>query len=534
MRSAALLFCSVAPLFTAGRVHAIEASGRDESIVRVADAVDRAIAASWPSDASPAPIADDATFLRRVWLDVVGDIPTPEHLVAFEFDRSSDKRRRVVQGLLGDEHYGLNWARYWRDVILARRLEPRAITAEPALVADLANWLNVNEGWDAVATRFITATGDVRENGAAALIFAQDGRTEEIAAEASRIFLGMQIQCAQCHDHPYDSWKREQFHELAAFFPRVAVRPVQSATRRSFSVFGSDRAGRGRGDEGRRPELEHHMPDLDDPQATGRQMQPRFFLTGATVSIGTSDEERRQVLSRYFSKNVWFANSVVNRMWMELVGAGFYEPVDDMGPERSSSAPEALEILAEGFAENQFELKWLVETICATEAYQRESRPRRESGVAPFLANVPQPLRADQLLNAVMSAVDLADLPGERRGVRRTGFRASFGEPFAFDPSEARCDVGSSLPQELYLMNSPELNRLIDGRRRSWLGALQREYEDPSELIREVYLRVLTRLPDSAEEAELLAYFAAEETTAESLQDLAWALLNSAEFRYRR
>src|SRR5689334_8169096 len=126
-----------------------------------------------------APRIDDATYLRRVWLDIVGDIPTPEHVTAFVLDPAKDKRERVVRELLDKPQYGQNWARYWRDVILSRRLEDRSQLVSNALVADLTEKLNKNETWDKIATEFITATGDVRENGATAIQAAQDARTEE-------------------------------------------------------------------------------------------------------------------------------------------------------------------------------------------------------------------------------------------------------------------------------------------------------------------------------------------------------------------
>ena len=242
-----------------------------------------------------APRTDDATFARRVWLDIVGDIPAPEELTAFLLDPAPDKRAQLVKKLLADPHYGLNWARYWRDVILFRALDDRSQLVANPLEADLGKWLNENRPWNQIATEFVTAHGDVREVGSTAIMMAQDGQTEEIAAEVSRIFLGVQIQCAQCHDHPYDRWKREQFHELAAFFPRVTVRPVRDLTKRSFEVVGQDRFGRnGRAmNPANRATAEHMMPDLEDPQAPGTQMEPKFFLTSTTVPWGTTDEQRR-------------------------------------------------------------------------------------------------------------------------------------------------------------------------------------------------------------------------------------------------
>ena len=249
------------------------------STEQVARQVDALLAEEvFKPDTKLAPRVDDATYLRRVWLDIVGDIPTPEHVTAFLLDPAKDKRERVVRELLANPQYGQNWARYWRDVIMYRRLEDRAAIVSNPLTVTLTEKLNENEPWDKIATEFITATGDVRENGATAIQMAQDGRTEETTAEVSRIFLGIQIQCAQCHDHQTDSWKREQFHELAAFFPRIAVQPVQSPTRRTFEVVADDRPG-----ERRRPN-----PNQDQRRRRSRSTSCRILTTPPRRARGCS------------------------------------------------------------------------------------------------------------------------------------------------------------------------------------------------------------------------------------------------------
>jgi hypothetical protein len=382
--------------------------------------IDELIAAEvFTKDTKLAPKIDDATYLRRVWLDIVGDIPTPEHVTAFVLDPAKDKRERVVNELLEDPQYGQNWARYWRDVILSRRLEDRAQIVANALVTDLTERFNKNERWNKIAAQFITATGDVRENGTTAILMAQDARAEETTAEMSRIFLGIQIQCCQCHNHPYDRWKREQFHEFAAFFPRMALRPVQSPTRRTFELISDDRpAGRQNPNaQNRRGKPEHYMPDLEDPSAPGTKMQPKFFLTSAKLEFGSTDEERRDSAAKWMTVNPWFATAFANRIWAELVGEGFYQPIDDIGPDRKASAPKAIAELSRGFSRSGYDIKWLFRVICATDAYQRESRPRREVDGTAFVANVAQPLRSDQMFNAILTAVDV-DEPAEasRRG----------------------------------------------------------------------------------------------------------------------
>jgi hypothetical protein len=501
--------------------------------------VDRAI--SEESSATEYELAartDDAVFLRRVWLDLVGDIPTAGQVTAFVLDPSPEKREHMIRQLLDDPHYGQNWARYWRDVIFFRALdEQQSLQAVNALEVDLADQLNANRPWSEIAEGFVTAQGDVREQGNTAIVVAQEGRTEETTAEISRILLGVQIQCAQCHDHPYDRWKREQFHELAAFFPRVGVRPVNLVNRRSFEVFGSDRfAARRRGDNDTRPEPEHLMPDLENPGAPGATMQPRFFLTGAELPVGSTDRERREQLADWLTSNEWFAIALVNRVWAELVGEGFYEPIDDIGPDRTATAPKALRVLATYFEKSNYDLKWLMRTICQTEAYQRESRPRRDGGGTAFAANVPQPLRSDQLFNALYTALALEEAPpaGRSNPRRNNDPRRQFAEVFGYDPSIAREEISSSIPQVLALMNSAEVQRAVSARSTQLLGKLLGELPDDSALVEELFLRCLSRLPTSGELNAALEYRRESASRGEAFEDLLWSLVNTAEFQHRR
>jgi hypothetical protein len=520
------------------------------SITQTARQVDQLLADEvFTADTKLSPRVKDSTFLRRVWLDIVGDIPSPEHVTAFLLDPAAGRREQVVRELLENPQYGQNWARYWRDVILMRRLEDRATIVANSLVVSLAEKLNHNESWNKIAAEFITATGDVRENGATAIIMAQDGRTEETTAELSRIFLGIQIQCSQCHDHPYDRWKREQFHELAAFFPRIAVRPVQSPTRRSFEVVADDRPLARRrqnaGMEGRRGEPEHMMPDLENPTAPGTRMQPKFFLTAAHLPLGATDAKRRSTVAQWMTENSWFATALVNRIWAELVGEGFYEPIDDIGPDRTPSAPKAVALLSRRFAESGHDVKWLFRVICATDAYQRECRPRRETDGTPFVANVAQPLRSDQLYNALLTATDgdeSDDILNRRRRARSMGrsggvpnVRQQFGTVFGYDPSDPRETVTSSIPQALAMMNGARTNVAVRAsEQKAVLSRLLAEIDDDEALITELYLRTLSRQPTGKELDLALDFRESTRNRSAAFEDLFWALLNSAEFAHRR
>ena len=216
------------------------------------------------------------------------------------------------------------------------------------------------------------------------------------------------------------------------------------------------------------------MPDLDDPAAPGTRMQPKFFLTDAKLPFGTPDAERRGTLAEWMTDNPWFADRVVNRMWAELVGEGFYEPIDDIGPERTPSAPKAVDFLSRSFAESGYDVKWLFRVICATDAYQRESRPRRDVGWhavrrqrGPAAAERPavqrdadggrcgRIRRADGTAAGAASA-GVADSYGRNATVRKA-FEAAFG----YDPSDPRETVTSSIPQALAMMNGARINLAV-------------------------------------------------------------------------
>lgn len=490
------------------------------------------------SGAEPAPPADDQTFLRRASLDVIGVPPSPAEITAFSLDATPGKRAAAIERLLASPRFGENWARYWRDVIMYRRTEDRALIVGPTLEAYLTKALNEDPHWDKIARRFVTASGDIREEGATGLIMAQMGGAEETTAEVSRIFLGIQIQCAQCHDHPTDRWKREQFHELAAFFPRVSIRPVRvDGKRRSFAVVSVDRGRRKRPKNPRQGALEHYMPDLDHPEQDGKLMRPAFFVTGQELETGTPDAKRRETIAEWITDrdNRWFARAFVNRMWSELVGRGFYEPVDDIGPDRYCAAPKTLNYLSDRFAGSRFNVKWLFRTITSTDAYRRQSRSRGDDESAPFVAACPQRLRGDQLFNAL---VEVLEIPEPRRPQRGRNYRQALSGPrgrvnqtFGYDPSILRDDIAGSIPQALFLMNSPELARAMSGRQRATaLGRLLAEVPDDESLLTELYLRCLAREPRETELATCLDHVRAADDRTEAFEDILWALVNSTEF----
>ena len=532
-KSALALACLLLPL------SAWTHSAAAEDPAHAAREVDRLLGVEVLQGKQLAPPVDDAAYLRRVSLDIIGEPPTPEEITAFVLDPASDKRPRAVSRLLSNPLYGQNWARYWRDVIMARRSNERALDlAGNSLVVYLTRQFNEGRGWDVITRSFITATGKVSSDGDTALAYAQEGKAEETAAETARVFLGIQLQCAQCHDHPYDSWKREQFHQLAAYYPRVILRRLPYEVLQDFEITSIEKVRGG----GRNKALpEHYMTDLKDPKAKGTLTQPLFFLGGPAEEEGMADAERRKTLAARITAqdNPWFAKALVNRIWAELLGRGFYEPIDDLGVDRKCAGPKTLDYLSQQFVASGYDLRWLLTTITASEAYRRQGRARAESDQAPFTSVVIQPLRSDVLFSLLSVSLQVYDLDQIKEKKNQRGRpvspRMQFEQLFGFDPSLPRDEVSSSISQALMLMNSPQIARAMRAEtQKSPLGRLVAAETNNELVLDELYLRTLSREPSSVELATALSHIKQTGNRKTAYEDILWALVNSAEFRERR
>ena len=491
---------------------------------------------------------DDEAFARRVYLDVTGVPPSPDQLAAFLADDAKDKRARLIDRLLDDPEYARNWARYWRDVV---KFHAAATNPAQARFDYLESWLAerfaANAPWDEIATGLITAEGRNDQNGATVFSLAQMAQPVEMAAEASRIFLGVQIQCAQCHDHPTDPWKREQFHEFAAFFAGSRARRIYDDGRRIPAFELVVPAGRPR----------YAMPDLEDPQKQV-PVEPHFFLAsaGEVVPSGLGASERRGLVASYITgqDNPWFSRAFVNRVWYALVGEGFYNPIDDMGPTREANAPEVLEALATQWQQGGYDVKWLFRTILNTKAYQRASRSTdTAAGRTPFASICPSQLRADQIVSALVQALDLPFDRGPADGRGRMMANAAQGggagaamrnprfDPrtglnvlFGVDPSTPNDEVLGTIPQALFMMNGPAIHQALEARRGGVITEVLASTADDHRALEAVYLRVLSRRPNDRESAACLGYLDEVGDRREAFEDIYWSLINSTEFVSRR
>jgi hypothetical protein len=490
----------------------------------------------------PAKVMRDEEFIRRVSLDVAGKLPTPDQVIGFIRSTDKEKRAKLIDRLVTSHDFAENLARYWRDVI-----KYRATNENPNLIRypKLEEWLTEqfqkNRPWDEISTELITATGDNAENGATVLQVAHTAQAVEMAGEVSRIFLGVQIQCAQCHDHPNDPWKREQFHEFAAFFA------------------GTRFQRKGKAGAGQAPpsfEISHQkaanysMPDLKNPQKS-IPVQPKFFFADkAALPKNLTPVQKHALIASYVTgqDNPWFAKAFINRVWYNLNGEAFYTPVDDIGPTRTAIAPEALDALAKAWESTGYDIRWLYRTVLNTQTYQREFRPTSTAaGKTPFASNCPTRLRPDQILDALAQAINFpvntpagaarkAEIPkaaqAARLGVnpRRTQLNNLFG----VDPSTPNEEVFGTIPQALFMMNSPEINRSIQADKGKVLGEILAVAPTPRVALEALYLKVLARRPTPKEVDVCDHYLRQAGSPREGFEDILWALVNSTEFISRR
>ena len=479
----------------------------------------------------------DEQFLRRVWLDLTGALPMPADLDDFLKDRDPNKRAKVIDQLLDSKAYAAHWARYWRDVIGARVTDPLARVTARHFETWMQAQLKANRSWAAVVRDILTASGAVRfndpdSNGAAFFLLSRRGAdaVTERAAETSRVFLGIQIQCAQCHDHPSDRWKRRQFHELAAYFARARERFVFEEKRivgvRLVSV----------------PFGEYQMPGREDPKKK-TSLQPRF-LDGKAAGERLSDPKRRQSLADAITakENPWFAAAYVNRLWGELLGQSFCQPVDDLGPEKEVVFPTVLTRLAGAFRGSDYDVKALFRAILNSAAYQRQIRPGESADEHLLFASIyPRRLPADALWKSLTGALGRMGPPvgmGPRRPMgpfaRFFGLEAQFQQEFAYDPSSRPEEVEGSVSQALLMMNNPVINQKIRATGTNLLARILKSYSDDGEALRMLYLRALARRPTARELVRCRQHIGTVGSRAEAFEDILWALLNSTEFQTRR
>lgn len=482
----------------------------------------------------------DEEFVRRVFLDLTGHLPIPGDIRQFMVNKSPNKRAELIDELLKSKQFAEYMTGYWMDVINARATDRQSLI----LAGNFKNWmqqqLSDNVSWGEIVRQMLTANGELKfdqstsENGAAYFLLSRRGNDAptERAAEASRIFMGVQIQCAQCHDHPFDSWKRIQFHQFAAYLSKVRERPIRDEDKkrivglRLVSV----------------PFGEHQMEDTDNPKKK-TTVFPKFLNGDAPRGFRTNDMMRRNALAESITSkdNPYFAAAFVNRVWGELMGQSFYTPVDDLGPQREAMLPDVIARLAGSFRGSNYDIKQLYRDIMNTDAYQRKIRLGKSTEEHLLAtASYPTRLRAEALFQSLEGVLGKLDNSRFFQGRRPNPFARNFGlegqfvKEFHFDPSTKPEEVEGSIPQALLLMNNPIINQKIEAKTGNILSYILRAYPDNRKALHIVYLRTLARHPSDSELLRCLSHVREVGNRSEAFEDILWTLINSTEFQTRR
>lgn len=547
----------------AGGIHVAKISEKDWKSASTqalqAGEIDRLIAAELKSaKIDPAPPTSDEQFIRRVYLDLTGKLPQPSDVNAFAADKDSNKRAKLIDKLLDSPDFATHWARYWRDVIATRLTDFRGRALMRPFERWLAEQFKENRSWDKITSDILTFSGEARyddttdKTGPGFFLMSRSmtDAPQEQAAETARVFLGIQINCAQCHDHPFDIWKRQQFHEFTAYFARSRPRPIRDPdSNRQVGLMISGGGGPGPGGGGFGPRGgggEHRMPDKDNPR-NGTVVHPKF-LDGKAPARGLSDTARRKALveSMVDTNNPYFAGAFANRIWGELMGQSFFTAVDDIGPQKDAVFGGVITRLAGSFRGTHYDIKGLYRAILNTDTYQRQIRLGQTAGNhLAFAAAYPTRLRADALWDSLEIVLGGLGGGGFAGGPRRPmpgiggrfgggGIEANFKQEFSFDPSLKADDVEGSITQALLLMNAPAIQQRIRAAGNNLLGKILAASPKDADVLEALYLRTMARKPTEKEKEKCLAYIAKTGNRNEAFEDILWALINSTEFQTKR
>ncbi|MFM8470449.1 MAG: DUF1549 and DUF1553 domain-containing protein [Limisphaerales bacterium] len=484
----------------------------------------------------PSPLCDDATFLRRVSLDIAGRLPTAAEAEAFLASKEPAKRDQLVDALLTSPDYADFFAGKWTALLKNRRDDTKDIASNFAFHSWVRDSLLANKPYDRLVRELLAATGTIADNPPVAWYKRVKQPTEQLE-DVAQLFLGVRMQCAQCHHHPFERWSQHDYYSMAAFFSQIGRKPTATA--------GEDVIFHKRG-----------MAQTENKK-TKQPVKPAG-LGAPTLDIAPDDDPRLQLADWMGNKNnPFFAKSLVNRYWKHFFRRGLIEPEDDIRDTNPPSNPELLDALAKHFVESGYDLKAVVRVIAQSSAYQLSAIPNQHNGVDTqnFSRFYPRRMQAEVLLDAVDqftgAKTDFADLPAGTRAIalpdnsynRSSPFLKVFGRPESASVCECERASAPSLSQSLHLMNAADVKAKLatSGGRAERLA---KDAKPEPQKIRELYLAAFAREPQSHEQAVAEEYLARprEDAAGKPLppdqakrlayEDVLWALINTKEFLY--
>lgn len=492
--------------------------------------IDQKLIAKWKDlGLVPSPLCSDEEFLRRLYLDAIGTLPTPDEIRAFLADKDPKKREKAVDKVLDRGEFTDWWALKWGDLLRVSRdaLQEKGMWS-------FHNWLRSqvrdNVPVDAFAREIVTAEGSTFINGPAN--YYRIGRNAEDWAETTaQVFLGIRVGCAKCHHHPFEKWSQDDYYGMTAFFSRLGTKNSQE-----FGLFGRETV------VFLRPAGEASHP------RKGGVVKP-LPLDGNPGASWDDPFDRRKKLADWLTAadNRMFSRNVVNRFWGYTMGRGLVEPLDDMRATNPASNPDLLNALADDFVKSKFDMKHLLRVIFTSRAYQLDSAPTAANSVdaanVHFTRYTVKRLTAEQLADAVDSVTGTREkytgLPLGTRAIQlpdsevKSYLMDTFGRPARQVLCECERTTKPNIAQAMHLLNGDFLNKKIADK----AGRVEKLVAAKAPLpkaIEELYLAAWSRLPSKDELAKAEGWVKSAPTPREGLQDLLWVLINSREFLFNR
>jgi hypothetical protein len=469
-------------------------------------------------------VAADATFLRRVTIDIAGRLPSREEAAAFLTDDSTDKRAKAIDRLLDSTDYAEYFANKWSAVLRNKRRADTDKVATFAFYDWIRDGLYNNKPYDQFVGEILTASGTPGKNPPVAWYREVKDQSAQLE-DTAQLFLGLRIQCARCHHHPFEKWSQQDYYGFSAFFSRVG--------RKKGYIQNQDRVFHNPGTaQAQNPKTKQNVPPTglgSEPLTLDPQTDPRVEL-----AKWMGDKE-----------NPFFAYALANRYWKHFFGRGLVDPEDDMRVTNPATNPKLLDALAQDFIASDFDLKHLIRTICNSSTYQLAAEPNEwnRDDKQNFSRYYPKRLNAEVLLDAINqvtgTTTGFGGAPAGTRAVQLPDngfgsyFLTVFGRPEASSACECERSSEANLAQSLHLLNSSEIQgKLTDGNGRAakFAGDKERGHEDK---IRELYLLAFAREPLPDETAIATAHIQkCGDDTKRAYEDIVWALINTKEFLF--
>ena len=489
----------------------------------------------------PSRIAEDTEFLRRVHLDLTGKIPAPEEVLDFLKDGSPNKRQKKIDQLLGSEPYIDYWTRLWVNWLIGRRgdNDDRRI----GLTTWVQGALTKNIPYNQFVQELIAADGELKDNGAGNYIMRYDRSPAVLTSHSSRLFLGLPMQCAECHDHKTEVWSQKDYYGIAAFFN--GIESEQKGYIQTMDMAGNEKR------------MENFLITNEPRKAMwvermDAEVSPRF-LGGAEYKGSLT--QRREALAQWMTdkSNPYFSRAIVNRVWKHFMGRAFVEPVDGFGEENPPTNSELLDWLAEDLVIHDYDLQHLMRTLLNSETYQRTSETNKSNkdDEQYYSHAYVKPLSAEQFFYSLLQATGFERLQqikmeGTKKqvGEDRMGMLRNLEERkrehlqkflFLLDNGEMEEieAFNGTVPQALMMINGSMVNDSAShGERGSFVNYVLEKWRAPADRLEYIYLNVLSRLPTAKEKTYFRRYMERSLYRNKDLayEDLYWVLLNSAEF----